>query len=85
MKLFKVRQSEVSGYEAFSSMVVCAANSIAAAYIHPRDEAFPDQDNWDTKSIRVWCTKPEFAIVEYLGEARIGLEKGIICSSFNVG
>ena len=85
MKLYKVRQSEVFSHEAFSSMVVCAANSIAAACIHPLDEAFPDQGNWDTKSTRVWCTKPEFSIVEYLGEARIGLEKGVICSSFYAG
>ena len=82
MKLFKVWQDQVQGCNTFSEIVVCAEDKISAAHIHPYDMVFPTNDNWASRT-RTWCNRPEMALVEYLGEARPGLKKGVICRSFH--
>ena len=84
MKLYKVWQDEVSGYETFSDMVVCAEDFLQAASLHPYSKRHPNDNNWSSNS-GSWCTTPEMAHVEYLGEAVAGLSVGVICASYHAG
>ena len=80
MNLYKVWQTKIRDYDTYAEMVVCAKDEQHARSIHPSDTDFPGTNHWDNGS---WCASPEDAQVEYLGEARIKLSAGVICSSLN--
>ena len=84
MKLYKVWQDTIHGYDTFSDMVVCARSAEAARCMHPYDKKYPDLDNW-TEAPNTWCHTAAEAIVEYLGEAKNGLLPGVICTAFHAG
>lgn len=75
MKLYLLTQGENNGYDTYDSMVVAAESEDAARKIHPTDD-------WGWA---VWANTPEQVDVEYLGEAAVGTETGVICASFNAG
>lgn len=83
MRIYKLTNSVVDGYDTYDSAVVFALNEDRARKIHPsflHDEEYP----WDGKNDGTWCSSEEVS-VEYIGST-IGEEKeGIICSSFNAG
>jgi len=85
MKLFKLSQTENSGWDTFDSLIVTAETEEDARNIHP-------QEYWDDPSeiewgepYGTWCSSPDSVEVEYLGEAKEGTERGIILASFNAG
>ena len=82
MKLFHISQSEVSGYDTYSDMVVAAESENEARMIHPLGDN--NYDGWKNDS-GFWCKSPDQVQIKYLGEAVKGIEKGIICSSFHAG
>jgi len=82
MKLFHISQNEVSGWDTYSDMVVCAESEDEARKIHPLSDIH--DDGWKN-SYDCWCKSPDKVKVEYLGEAAEGIGKGIICSSFHAG
>ena len=84
MKLYKVWQDQQRGYDTFSDMVVCASDVEEARSMHPCDMDWPNHASW-TAPPGVWCESPADAHVEYLGEAREGLVKSVICTSFHAG
>ena len=84
MKLYKVWQDVVDGYDTFSDMVVCASSAEEARCMHPYDANYPDLNNWESSN-DTWCPNVSDAHVEYLGEARWDLVKGVICTSFHAG
>jgi hypothetical protein len=77
MKIYHVSQNKESGYHTYPDFVVCAESEEEARNTHPSG----DNDNWKEWS-RSWCKSPKYVEAECLGEAREGLEKGIICSYF---
>jgi hypothetical protein len=81
MKLYLLTQDEVTGYDIFDSMVVCAKNEDDARVIHPDVYS---KDPWSTQRYcRSWCGSPAKVIVKLIGTAKPGTKAGIVCSSFN--
>jgi hypothetical protein len=76
MKLYKISQKLFKGCD---SAVVCAENEQEATKEHPKGI-------WLSYYAPggVW-TLHEDAKLEYLGEAKEGMEKGVICDNFTVG
>ena len=90
MKLYKISQNQDSDYDTYDSAVVAAPNEEIARNINPSDG-----EPLDWKEIAIisekhtswscWCTSPDQVIIEYIGEAAIGIKQGVICASFNAG
>jgi len=79
MKIYFISQDKHSGYDTYDSAVVIAENEEEAKSIHPNG-----YDKVEEEGDYTWCGK-EFVKVEYLGEAKEGSTKGVICASFNAG
>ena len=91
MKLWKIWQDQNTGYDTFDSAVVAAESAERARFIHPEmDNAFglsnppTYEEIWEIEP-GSWAPEPAYVVVEYLGEAREGLEEGVVCASFNAG
>jgi hypothetical protein len=83
MKIYKLEQSKVSGYDTYDSCVVIAESEEEAKLISPSDREIKEKtDEYDS-----WVGKDNIDKIEvtYLGEAKEGSEKGVVCSSFNAG
>ena len=90
MKIFKIEQSENNDYDTYSDAVVIAEDEEEAKKIHPngefnyKEEKTNDEYSKADSNYGTWVKK-EFVDVEYIGEAKEGSERGIICSSFHAG
>jgi len=75
MKLFYISQDVNNGYDSYDSAVVCAKDEEEARNIHPSGYG-NDYGTWcDVKDVKV----------EYIGKAKKGSKKGVVCASFNAG
>jgi len=80
MKLWLISQNAIDGYDTYDSAVVAADTETEAKMMHPgtgediKPKPFPD-----------WVCEPELVACEYIGEAKDGTQKGVICSRFNAG
>jgi len=74
MKLYKIWQEINKGYDTYDSAVVCAESEEEARKIPPDDISY----------LEMWADFSD-VMVEYIGEAKEGLEKGVIVASFNAG
>jgi hypothetical protein len=84
MKLYRISQTENSGYDTYDSAVVLAKNPIDAKNTNPMTgEPMTDKD-W-TRKYSYWCSKLENVQVEYLGDTKYEQEDPIIVASFNAG
>ncbi len=83
MKLFLISQTENEGYDTYSDAVVCAESEEDAKKIHPSDykdeEVTEEEEKYGT-----WTTLSNVD-AEYIGEAKEGSERGVVCSSFHAG
>lgn len=80
MKLFRISQTQNDDYDTFDSAIVCAESEDDARTIHPglgKFECYQDS--------LTWCDSPEHVTVEYIGEAREDMERGVVLASFNYG
>ena len=77
MKLWLISQNENNNWDTYDSMVVAAKNEEIAK------EILPPYVNWEKGSS--WCSSSDKVVVEYIGEAKEGIEEGIILASFNAG
>lgn len=73
-------QAKSLKYDAYNSCVVCATSEDKAKLIHPNYDG--EEANWKSDT---WVYSPNDVIVTLLGNARKGLEVGLICSSYNAG
>ena len=80
MKLFKISQDINNDYDTFSDAIVCAENEEEARKMHPKGFYNYKYD----KDYGTWVKK-EHVKVEYIGEAKKGMKRGVVCSSFNAG
>lgn len=83
MKIFLVEQCEVSGYDNYDEFVIICDDEEEAKHTSPYGniitEKTGDYDTW------VGIDKIDKVKVTYLGEAKEGSIKGIVCSSFHAG
>ena len=75
MKLFKIWQTENNGYDTYDSAVVAAKSEEDAVNINPAH---------NPNFYHSWAS-PDKVRVEYLGTAKPGTKRGVICASFNTG
>jgi len=87
MNLYLIEQPEENvDYDTYDSAVVCAESEEEARKMHPSknyDSKHPwwSNDNWH----KDWANALEDVRVTLLGEAKEGLDRGVICRSFNAG
>ena len=76
MKLYLLKQVEVTGYDVYDSCVVVANDAEQAALWHPSGN----------KGVlgSGWATDIENVDVYYLGEAIGHLNEGVVCASFTL-
>ena len=77
----KASQTVNSDYDTYDSAVVCADSEADAKDIHPRG---PDYSMDNECDLGCWAKRESIA-VEYIGEAKDGLPRGVVCASFNAG
>jgi len=80
MNLYLLSQEINNDYDTFDSVVVAAETEEEAKMIHPHEY----KENWDGIDSGSWCDS-KYVNVEYLGEAKEGIRKGVICASYNAG
>jgi hypothetical protein len=101
MKVFKISQNDVNGYDTFDSAVVIAENKKEARQIHPYNKIGSDWNiYYDKKLKQFWNKRTDGSIYEFgdggwtYNISKIKVEyigetklktKGVICSSFNAG
>jgi len=73
MKLYIISQDVNDEYDTYDSAVVCAKNKEEARKTSP-----------GSGDILEWAAVKDIK-VEYLGEAKKGLKKGVVITSFNAG
>lgn len=99
MKLFLLTQDIIDGYDTYDSCVVAATSFADAQTIHPSSFAKTYHDEeWfgiysagELKGTEYplnddsWPRRAEQIKVEYLGEAKENIERGLILASYNAG
>ena len=84
MKLFLISQDSNCHFDTYRSAVVIADNKEEAKRIHPDGLSdisigeYPDSSS-------DWVTNPDLVTAEYLGEAKEGSKKGVVCADFCAG
>ncbi len=82
MKLYKIWQSENNDWDTYSDAVVCAESEEDAKTIDPSGDEEPitnKKQNWSSWSIL------KHIKVEYIGEAKQEMKRGVVCASFHAG
>lgn len=78
MKLYRISQTENSEYDTYDAAVVVAATEEQAR------ATLPDGGPFYCRREDVWADA-KFVTVEYLGEAKDGLEAGVVVASYHAG
>jgi len=81
MEIYHLSQKINTGYDTFDSIVVCAESEMEARLIHPITK---DWCGKEESCFPVWVDA-DLLTVKHIGKAKEGIEKGIICASFNAG
>ena len=88
MKIYTISQNVNTEYDTYSDAIVVAENEDEARKIHPDgDYDYKEAGTIALKADRengTWAKK-KYVIVEYIGEAKEGMKKGVICASFHAG
>lgn len=85
MKLWLIT-ADTRGYDVYDSAVVVAETKKIAQTIHPdnhneRDGYLPRNKDFYYS----WVDKPEEVTADYIGTAKRGTKRGVICASFIAG
>ena len=77
MKLYKLTQSDSTGYDSYAGMIVSAENEIMARQMHPNYHSigksccpYDFSFSWEKFPSWGWAKSPENVNVEYLGECK---------------
>jgi hypothetical protein len=79
--LFIITQKVNCGYDTYDCAVVAAESSKDAVLIHPGGLDFKVPVSTNTSEYDSWAPASDVEC-EYLGEAKEGIERGVICASF---
>lgn len=86
MNLYLISQIVNNNHDTYDSSVVAASNELDAKTIHPDlniDSPVTDEyDPHPSYTYDTWCQLKDVR-VELIGEAREGIRRGVICSSYN--
>jgi len=82
MNLYMLSQSDNTWYDTYDSCIVAAETEDAARMIHPGSGFGPHGHGYVDKS---WANSPESVSVSLIGQAKEGMEAGIVLASFNAG
>jgi len=82
MKLWLITKTDDVDWDDFDSAVVAANTKIEAKNIHPEGHNNPFDENKPNDWASGWTT-PDKVKAEYLGNAKKGTKKGVICSRLN--
>jgi hypothetical protein len=81
MKIYKISQDVNTDWDTYDSAIVIAENEEEAKKIYPDEIKGSDEDR---KRWNEWCEIADVK-VEYVGEAKEGLKKGVVVASYNAG
>ena len=79
MNIYLISQDENDDYETYDSAVVAAESEADARSISP------DGAECEIKGISWVWTNQAYVTARFIGIAGIGINRGVICSSFNAG
>jgi len=87
MNLYKISQTVNNGWDTYDSAIVAAPDADKARVMHPNGGK---SDRLDRKTagqfnMRDWVVYPSDVTVELVGVAADGIQRSVICSSFNAG
>lgn len=101
MKLFRISQTVNTDYDTYSKAIVVAKDEEDARRIHPSQEDFLFKDIFYDGVFKIkrndgdddvfedkygsWTNDISKVEVEYIGEAKKGLKRGVVCASFHAG
>ena len=80
MKLWRISQTVNRDYDTYDSAVVAAETDTEAKMMHPMDGSVIKPEPFSD-----WVGDPNAVQCEYIGEAKDGTQKGVICASYNAG
>jgi hypothetical protein len=83
MKLYKIWQDKLNGYDTYDSAVVCAESEKDAITINVSGEELLEESDINFQFLS-WAP-PQFVSAKYLGEATKGIKRDVIVASFNAG
>ncbi len=78
MNIYKISQGTVVGLDTYDTAVVVAKSAADARKIHPESGA------WDGEENVTWAAARDVQ-AEYVGKAKRGLQRSVVCSSFHAG
>jgi hypothetical protein len=91
MNIYLLSQSVNNGYDTWDSCVVIAKDEEEARMTHPyyryfNDDPYDEYNNWNGmgRNYDRWCNA-KYVSVELIGTAVDGMERQVVCSSFNAG
>ena len=82
MKLWKISQDKNKGWDTYDSAVVAAETESDAKMMNPGDREDIKPRPWPYIT---WVDDPADVQCEYIGEAKDGTQKSVVCASFNAG
>jgi len=84
MKIYKISQEVNNNYDTYSEAIVIAKDEEEARKIHPNGEYNYAEHTSTNLYFGTW-TKKIYVKVKYIGEAKKGSKKGVVCASFHAG
>lgn len=78
MNLYRISQKRNNDWDTYDSAVVCAESEADARMVHPNGE------EWDGAATGDWVAAADVT-VDFVGIAREGIARSVICASFNAG
>ncbi len=80
MKIWKIYQDHITGYDTYDSAIVAAETIEEARKVHPDGPS-----GWKRKVGLTWCLDPDQVGAILIGEAEQNVPHGVILASFNAG
>lgn len=86
MNLYLLSQDKNNDYDTYDSAVVAAESEDDARKIHPSEyrQDWDGSENYGGYPVNDWTASANVA-VKLIGVAAEGIERGVVCSSFNAG
>lgn len=87
LRVWKITQNVVNGYDSYDSAVVIAMSAEKARATHPFEmyyDVYTENEPWTVGS-GSWPDTPGKVEVELIGIASPGAKPGVVCASFNAG
>ena len=84
MKLYRISQEAHNGYDTYSDAVVAAPSTEDAKAIRPDGRELVESGT-SRYHYNDWADNSSEVEVEFLGHAKGGTKRGVICASFHAG